>query len=106
MPSKTNLPTAGPSKSQWKRIETWLFLIIMIGCGFVAGWSVSQYFVWKEANKQFKELSNSYSAAAQTRRDILQRCLSQTQVAANEAADSATQTRAIINRAITKEAAK
>jgi len=95
-------------KSPWKRLETWAILVFIIGCGFVAGWSVSQYFVWKQAKVQFDQLAFDYDESAKARAAILKMCLAQTQGAANEAAAAATAAQQAADKAVkaVKEAPK
>lgn len=76
------------TKSRWKRIETWAILVFIIGCGFLAGWSVSQYFVWKQAKVQFDQLALDYDESAKARAAILKMCLNQTREAAEAAKEA------------------
>lgn len=75
-------------KSPWKRLETWAFLIVIIGCGFIGGWSVSQYYVWKQAKVQFDQLAADYDESAKARAAILKMCLNQTKEAAEAAKEA------------------
>jgi len=76
-------------KSPWKRLETWAILLFIIGCGFIAGWSVSQYYVWKEAKVHFDQLASDYDESAKARSAILKMCLNQTKDAAEAAKEAA-----------------
>lgn len=84
------LGTSGSTttKSRWKRIETWAILVFIISCGFLAGWSVSQYYVWKQAKVQFDQLALDYDESAKARSAILKMCLSQTKEAADAAKEA------------------
>lgn len=84
-PGSSGIPT---QKSIWKRLETWALLIFIIACGFLAGWSVSQYYVWKQAKVQFDQLALDYDESAKTRSAILKMCLSQTKEAADAAKEA------------------
>lgn len=76
-------------KSPWKRLETWAILIFIIACGFIAGWSASQYYVWKQAKVQFDQLAADYDESAKARAAILKMCLNQTKDAADAAKEAA-----------------
>lgn len=76
-------------KSPWKRLETWALVIFIVACGFIAGWSASQYYVWKEAKVHFDQLAADYDESAKARSAILKMCLNQTKDAAEAAKEAA-----------------
>lgn len=80
----------GP-KSPWKSWEMWGVLCFLVASGGIAGATITNYVVQKDAHDQIAAVKAAYDEAGKSRLQALTMCLRQTTGAANQAASAASE---------------